>query len=105
MPLGQRSFALPKDFERVEVGELVSDAPLKLRAQLVRRVHPKLRIVDDQSVIGRYGDRAVDRGKTLSEQRVVVVEAAPALAVEAVGHVELRPGIPLRGIGASERRP
>ena len=42
--------------------------------------------------------------ESLAEQRVVVVDAAPALTVEAVGDVELRPGVALGRIGPRERR-
>ena len=47
-------------------------------------------------------DGELVRRQPLPEQRVVVVEAAPALPVVAVGDVELRGRVPARGVGAPQ---
>src|SRR5581483_4286172 len=47
----------------------------------------------------------VERQERLTEERVVVVEAAPALAIEAVRDVVLRDGITPGGIGPREGGP
>ncbi len=50
----------------------------------------KLRVFDRERRIGRETYRAPDGFEPLTEERVVVVDAAPALTVEGVGDIELR---------------
>ena len=63
---------------------------------------PRAGVVDDQPVVGRQRDRAIDGLEALLEQRVVVVDASPALPVVAVGDVELRARVAAGGVGARE---
>ena len=96
---------LPEDLERVEVGCLARDAALELGFQFVGAVHAEIGIVDDEPVVRRERDRAVDRFKAFAKQRVVVIDASPSLPVVAVGDVELGARVAVRGVGALERQP
>src|SRR4029453_507277 len=99
---GLRSFAGSEDLQRVEVGCFPRDAAFELGLQSIRAVYPEIGIVDEQPMVGRQRDRPVNRFETLLKERVVVVDASPALSVIAVSDVELRARIAVRRVRALE---
>src|SRR6185436_4707501 len=99
---GPHSFPWPKNLERVEIGCLARHASLEFPLQFVGAVHPEVRIINEETVIGSQRDRTVDGLDALLKERIVVVDVPPTLPVVGVCDVELCPRVPVRGVGALE---
>ena len=67
-------------------------------AQFVRGAHLEVRILDHQASRRRQRDCHVDALQPFGKQRIVTVDASPALPVVAVGHVELHARVTLRRV-------